>query len=223
MKTLLLVIDLAGTFVFGLSGALAAVERRLDAFGVLVLAFATGTFGGVVRDVLIGAIPPGSLRDWRYLAAAVAAGLATFRWHAVVRRWHSPVLVFDGVGLAFFAVSGAQKAMAYGLGPAMAALLGMLTGIGGGITRDVLLVEVPTVLRADLYAVAALAGAAVVVVGNLLRIPSAVPIVAGFGVCFGLRLMALRRGWHLPRALPSRGAAAGNRPPGEANDDGHGS
>ncbi len=211
MKTFLLAVDLAGTFVFALSGALAAVERRLDVFGVLVLAFAAGTFGGIVRDVLIGAIPPGSISDWRYLAAAVIAGIVTFRWHALVRQWQSPVLVFDGVGLAFFAVSGAQKAIAFGLAPVMAALLGMLTGIGGGMTRDLLLVEVPTVLRADLYAVAALAGAAAVVVGNVLRIPSPVAMIAGFLVGLVLRLMAIRRGWRLPTARASRGADARGR------------
>ncbi len=206
MKTLLLAIDLAGTFVFTLSGALAGVDRRLDMFGVLVLSFAAGTFGGIARDVLIGAVPPGSISDWRYLAVAVVAGVVTFRWHGVVRRWRSPVLIFDGAGLAFFAVSGAQKAIAFGLGPVMAALLGMLTGIGGGMTRDVLLVEVPTVLRADLYAVAALAGAALVVIGDLLRIPSPVGMVAGFALCFGLRVGAIRRGWRLPTATRPREA-----------------
>ncbi len=200
MKTLLLAIDLAGTFVFALSGALAAVERRLDLFGVLVLSFAAGTFGGIARDLLIGAIPPASLRDWRYLAASLIAGVVTFFRHSAVDRWRSSVLVFDGAGLAFFAVSGAQKAIAFGLGPVMAALLGMLTGIGGGMTRDVLLGEVPTVLRADLYAVAALAGAATVVTGSVLRVPSPVDMVAGFVLCFGLRVMAIRRGWRLPIA-----------------------
>jgi uncharacterized membrane protein YeiH len=219
MKTLLLAIDLAGTFVFALSGALAGVERRLDLFGVLVLSFAAATFGGIGRDVLIGAIPPAAISDWRYLAASLVAGVVTFYWHPVVRRWRSSVLVFDGAGLAFFAVSGTQKALAFGLGPAMAALLGMLTGIGGGMTRDVLLVEIPTVLRSDLYAVAALAGAATVVIGNLLQIPSVVAMIAGFVLCFGLRLMAIRRGWRLPRALPSSGADAGERTSDEARDD----
>ena len=110
------------------------------------------------------------------------------------------MLVFDAAGLALFAVSGAQKALAFGLNPVMAALLGMLTGIGGGMVRDVLLAEIPTVLRADLYAVAALAGAAVVVVGRLLQLPSTAATIAGAALCFGLRLMAIRRGWQLPVA-----------------------
>jgi uncharacterized membrane protein YeiH len=208
MKTLLLVMDLGGTFVFGLSGALAAVERRLDFFGVLVLSFAAATFGGITRDVLIGAVPPASISDWRYLAVSLIAGVVTFYCHPFVRRWRSPVLVFDGAGLAFFAVSGTQKAIAFGLGPVMAALLGMLTGIGGGMARDVLLAHVPIVLRAELYAVAALAGAAVIVIADILQIPPTVAMVVGIVLCFGLRLMAIRRGWRLPtapaRANPTR-------------------
>ncbi|MGH8169254.1 MAG: trimeric intracellular cation channel family protein, partial [Steroidobacteraceae bacterium] len=132
----------------------------------------------------------------------VLAGVLTFWRSSVIDRVWNPVLVFDGAGLALFAVSGAQTALAYGLNPVMAALLGMLTGIGGGMMRDVLLAEIPTVLRADLYAVAALAGAVVVVVGDTLRLPSALVTSAGAILCFGLRLAAIRRGWHLPVARP---------------------
>ena len=214
MKTVVLVVDLAGTFVFALSGALAGVERRLDLFGVLVLSFAAGCFGGIARDLLIGAVPPASIRDLRYLTVAVIAGLVTFRWHHLVRRWRNPVLVFDGAGLAFFAASGTQKAIAFGLGPIMAALLGMLTGIGGGITRDLLLANVPAVLRGELYAVAALAGAALVVVGNLLPVPTPVGMGAGFVVCFGLRMMSIHRGWRLPTASGPE-HADGEKPPPE--------
>ena len=202
MQTLLLALDLVGTFVFALSGAAAGVKRRLDFFGVLVLSFAAGNVGGITRDLLIGAAPPAAIGDWRYLAVSVLAGLITFWWSSAVDRLWSPVHVFDGAGLALFAVSGAQKALAYGFNPVMAALLGMLTGIGGGMARDILLAEIPTVLRADLYAVAALAGAAVVVIGNALRLPSAAVAIAGALLCFGLRLLAIRRGWHLPVAEP---------------------
>src|SRR5438128_2366083 len=128
METLVLVLDLIGTFVFALSGATAGVKRRLDLFGVLVLSFAAANTGGVTRDLLIGAVPPAALRDWRYLAVSLLAGLLTFFWYSGIDRLRSPVLVFDGAGLAVFAVSGAQKALAFGLSPVMAALLGMLTG-----------------------------------------------------------------------------------------------
>lgn len=202
--SLLLVLDLAGTFVFALSGATAGVERRLDLFGILVLSFVAGNFGGITRDLMIGAVPPAGISDWRYLAVSMLAGVITFYRYGAVDRLRSPVLVFDAAGLALFAVSGAHKALVFGLNPLMAALLGMLTGIGGGMVRDVLLANVPTVLRADIYATAALAGAAVVVGGELLKLPPTATTIVGALLCFGLRLMALRRGWHLPVARPER-------------------
>jgi uncharacterized membrane protein YeiH len=200
MHTLVLVFDLIGTFVFALSGAMAGVKNRADLFGVLVLSFAAGNAGGITRDLLIGAVPPAAIGDWRYLAVSMIAGIVTFWRPGIIDRQRSPVLLFDAAGLALFAVSGTQKALTFGLTPVMAALLGMLTGIGGGMTRDVLLAEIPTVLRADLYAVAALAGAAAVVVGRVLRLPPIAAAIAGAVLCFGLRFMAIRRGWRLPVA-----------------------
>src|SRR4029077_3512518 len=200
MMSLLLVLDLVGTFVFAISGATAGVTRRLDLFGILVLAFVAGNFGGIIRDVLIGSVPPAAVNDWRYLAVSLLAGVITFYWYSAVDRLRSPVLVFDAAGLALFAVSGAQKALAFGLNPVMAALLGMLTGVGGGMMRDLLLAEIPTVLRTDLYAVAGLAGAAVVVIGSLLHLPPTATTIIGALLCFGLRLIATHRDWHLPSA-----------------------
>jgi uncharacterized membrane protein YeiH len=201
MQTLVLLLDLAGTFVFALAGATAGARRQLDVFGVLMLAFAAACSGGIARDVLIGATPPAAISDWRYLAASLVAGAVAFRWHGTIERLANPVRMFDAAGLALFAVAGAQKALAFGLSPVMAALLGMLTGIGGGVARDLLLAQVPTVLRSDLYAVAALAGATVVVLGDRFGAPPLISALTGAAICFGLRVMAIRRGWHLPRAL----------------------
>jgi uncharacterized membrane protein YeiH len=198
--SLLLVLDLVGTFVFAISGATAGLRRRVVLFGTLVLSFVAGNVGGITRDVLIGSVPPAAINDWRYLAVSLVAGVITFYWSSAVDRLSSPVLIFDAAGLALFAVSGAQKAVVFGLNPVMAALLGMLTGIGGGMMRDILVAEIPTVLRADIYAVAALAGAVIVVIGNLLHIPPAATTVIGALLCFGLRLMAIRRDWQLPVA-----------------------
>jgi uncharacterized membrane protein YeiH len=198
--SLLLVLDLIGTFVFAISGATAGVKRRLDLFGVLVLSFVAGNFGGITRDVLIGSVPPAAISDWRYLAVSILAGAITFYWSSAIDKLSSPVLVFDAAGLALFAVSGTQKALAFNLNPLMAALLGMLTGIGGGMVRDVLVAEIPAVLRADIYALAALAGAAMVVIGRLLHIPPTVATGLGALLCFGLRLMAIHCGWRLPVA-----------------------
>jgi uncharacterized membrane protein YeiH len=213
IQTFVHILDLGGTFVFAISGALAAVNRRLDIFGILVLSFVAGNFGGITRDLLIGAVPPAALTDGRYLLVSVLAGLITFLLYAGVDRLRSPVLLFDAVGLAFFAVAGAQKAITFGLSPVMAALLGMLTGIGGGMTRDILLTEIPQVLRSDLYAVAALAGASIVVIGDMLGLPYGVSALAGGALCFGLRFMAISRGWHLPVAhLSAQGRAGIDRP-----------
>jgi uncharacterized membrane protein YeiH len=203
LHTLLLVLDLFGTFVFALSGALVAVRRGLDLFGVLVLSFAASSAGGITRDLLIGATPPAAIEDWRYLGVSLLAGLLTFFRHADIERMRNPMQLSDAAGLALFAVAGAQKALAYDLPPGMAALLGMLTGIGGGMLRDVLVSDIPTVLRAELYAMAALAGAAVVVLGDMLRLPPTATTLAGAGLCFGLRFMAIRYGWRLPVARPS--------------------
>ncbi|HWC02289.1 MAG TPA: trimeric intracellular cation channel family protein [Methylomirabilota bacterium] len=204
VDALLLAFDLGGTFVFALSGATAGVNHRLDLFGVLVLAFAAGNSGGIARDVMIGALLPVAISDWRYIAVSILAGLITFYWYRIINRLRSPVLVFDAAGLALFAVSGASKALAFQAGPVAAMLLGMLTGIGGGIVRDVLVREIPTVLRTELYAVAALIGAAVVVIGRMLHGPSFGAAVAGAALCFGLRFMAMRRGWQLPIAHSPR-------------------
>lgn len=201
-------LDLGGTFVFAISGAVAAVNRRLDIFGILVLSFVAGNFGGITRDLLIGAVPPAALTDGRYLLVSVLAGLITFFSYAGVDRLRTPVLIFDAVGLSFFGVAGAQKAIAFGLSPVMAALLGMLTGIGGGMMRDVLLTEIPQVLRSDLYAVAALAAASIVVFGHVFGLPYGATALVGGALCLGLRFMAIRYGWHLPVAhLSARGRA----------------
>jgi uncharacterized membrane protein YeiH len=200
MEKLPIVLDLVGTFVFALSGALAGVKRELDFFGVLVLSFAAGNSGGIIRDLLIGAVPPGAVNDWRYLAVSLVAGVVTFYFSPLIVRMWNPVLLFDAAGLALFAVAGASKALAYGLNPVMATALGVMTGIGGGMVRDVLLAEIPTVLRAELYAVAALAGAAVVVIGHALQLPAAPVTAVALILCFWLRVMAIRRGWRLPVA-----------------------
>ena len=204
MDTFHAILDLGGTFVFALSGGVAGVKHRLDIFGVLVLSFAAANAGGIARDVMIGATPVAALSDWRYVAVSLAAGLLTFYCYPFIDRLRGSVLIFDAAGLALFAVTGATKALAYHLDPVAAALLGMLTGIGGGMTRDILIAEVPVVLRADLYAVAALAGAAVVVTGQMLHVSSAAAMTVGALLCFGLRFMAIRYGWKLPVAVGGR-------------------
>lgn len=205
METTILVLDLIGTFVFALSGGTLGVRHRLDLFGVLVVSFAAASVGGIMRDILINALPPAALSDWRYGSISLLAGIVAFYWSPLIERLQYPVRMFDALGLALFAVAGTQKALDAGLQPAAAAGLGMLTGIGGGIARDILLAQVPQVLRAELYAVAALAGASMVALGHVLGLPAQPVAYAGMVLCFGLRMMALRHGWHLPVALQSQG------------------
>jgi uncharacterized membrane protein YeiH len=198
--TFLLVLDLAGTFVFALSGAIAGVRHKVDLFGVLVLSFAAANAGGITRDLLIGAVPPVGISDWRYIVASLSAGLVFFFWDATVVRLRATILLLDAAGLALFAVTGTVKALTYQLGPGTAILLGVLTGIGGGVLRDLLISEVPTVLRSELYAIAALSGATIVVLARELGLPANVGTVSGALVCFALRAIAIRRGWRLPVA-----------------------
>jgi uncharacterized membrane protein YeiH len=205
IATSLIVLDLAGTFVFALSGAMSGIKHRLDLFGVLVLAFAAGNAGGLTRDVLLGATPPPAISDWRYIGVSFAAGLVTFFCFPFIDRLRSSVLVLDAAGLALFAVSGALKALAAGLNPFAAMLLGVLTGVGGGMLRDVLVSEVPAVLRGELYASAALAGTAVVVIARLLQLPTPSGAILGAILCFVLRYLAIRRGWRLPLAERHQG------------------
>lgn len=193
-------IDLLGTFAFAISGATVGMRKGLDLFGVLVPAFAAATAGGMLRDALIGATPPAALLDARYVAVSTLAGLITFFRYETVERLRHPVQLTDAVGLGLFAVLGARKALAHGIGPVGAVMLGILTGVGGGLVRDVLVAEIPNVLRRELYAVAALVGALLVVAGDALALPPAPVAVVGAAACFALRFWAMRRGWQLPVA-----------------------
>ena len=204
-SVLLLVLDLSGIFVFAVTGALVAVRKRLDVFGVLVLAGTTGLGGGFLRDVLIDATPPAALADWRYLIVPVVAGLLTFVFHPAVGRLERVVTVLDAAGLGLFCVTGALKALDHGLGPVPAALMGMVTGIGGGIARDLLASRVPVIFSSELYATPALLGATWAVLAAGWGLDEAAVTLPGVVLCFGMRLLALRRGWQAP--LPSGSAS----------------
>jgi uncharacterized membrane protein YeiH len=196
--TTLVVLDLVGIFVFAVTGALVAVRKNLDIFAALVLGGVTGLGGGFIRDVLIGATPPAALTDWRYLAVPVAAGLLTFAFHPAVGRLERVITLFDAVGLSLFCVTGTLKAIDHGLDPVPAALMGMVTAIGGGMMRDVLAGNVPVIFEGNLYATPAVAGAAVAVLLDRTDLPVFVVATAGFCTCLVWRLLALVRGWSAP-------------------------
>lgn len=191
--TLILALSLAGTFVFGLSGGSAAARAHLDIFGVLVLSAVVALTGGIVRDLLIGT-PPETFRDWRYLVAAGAAGVVCFFAMPLLDRVQNSVQIFDAMGLSLFCISGASKALDFHFGPVQAIILGTITGIGGGMLRDVLLRQVPSVLRPGdpLYAIPALLGATILVIGHGLGSTNIVFPLLGAAACFTLRLVSIR-------------------------------
>lgn len=196
--TVTLVLNLIGTFAFGLTGGIQAVRKKMDLFGVLVLSVATGLGGGVMRDILLGHIPPATLSDWWYPAVASLGGIVIFVWFSAVIHHGRFLTAFDAVGLGIFTVTGTTIALGSGLNPAASALLGMLTGVGGGVLRDVLAAEVPLIFRSEIYAVASLFGAVIVIVAfetGLLAVPA--EIIATAAV-FTLRELSVRRGWKIP-------------------------
>jgi uncharacterized membrane protein YeiH len=208
---LLLALDLAGTFAFGLNGALTAVRAaRLDIVGVVTLGLITAIGGGAIRDVLIGAIPPATFRDWRYFALAVTGGLIAFALSRWLERLEMPITVFDAIGLSVFAVIGADKAMEFGLGVAPAVLLGTVTAVGGGTIRDVLVGQIPTVLRSELYAIPALVAAVITVAAVRLDVYGLPAALGAAAVCFLIRMVGVRYGINLPSPP---GAEADRQPP----------
>lgn len=197
--TSFVVVDLLGTLAFAVSGAAAARQKHLDLFGVLVAAYVTACGGGIIRDLCLGSLPPVGMADWRYAACVVVVAAATIAAQPLLDRLKHPIVFFDSLGLGFFAVVGAHKSMAMGQNVEVALLLGTITGVGGGVLRDVLLNRVPIILEKEIYALAALAGAAVQVVGELNGYSIFITPWVAASVCLVLRSLALRYSWSLPR------------------------
>lgn len=198
-STLFLVMDLTGVFAFALNGALTALRfTRLDLVGVITLAMLTALGGGIIRDTMLDALPPATFVDWRYLAVAASGGLVVFCFGHLLGPLSRPIDVLDAAGLSLFAVAGALKALEHGMGPAQAAILGAVTGVGGGTLRDVLIREVPAVLTSGLYAIPALVAATTVVVGEALGATAVPAAVAGALACFTIRLVGLHYDVHAP-------------------------
>jgi uncharacterized membrane protein YeiH len=208
--TLLLVLDLVGTFVFGLNGALTAVRvARLDVVGVVTLGMVTALGGGVIRDVLIGSIPPATFRDWRYFALAFAGGLIAFALSRRLDRLEMPITVLDAIGLSVFAVIGAEKAVNYGLGIWPSVFLGVVTAVGGGTIRDTLVRQIPTVLRSDLYAIPALLAAGITVAAMRMGVYGLPAALGAAAVCFAVRMLGVRFGLNAP-SPPGTGSESGS-------------
>jgi uncharacterized membrane protein YeiH len=194
----IVVLDLIGVAVFAASGALAAVHARLDVFGVVVLAAVTALGGGITRDLLLGITPPSTLQQWPYLTVPAVVAVAVFRWHPAVTRLRRGVQLADAFGLALFVTTGTAVVLRAGAPAITAVLVGMITGIGGGVLRDVLLNEIPTVLRREIYALAAAGGAVVVAAGYGLGLPELPVTLSGAALVAGVRVLALWRRWNVP-------------------------
>jgi uncharacterized membrane protein YeiH len=210
----LLVLDLLGTFAFALNGALTAVGAvHVDIVGVLTLGVITAVGGGIIRDILLGALPPATFIDWRYLTVAGAGGLLVFLFSRALSRFRTPIDVLDAAGLSLFAVTGAGKALELGSGPMQAIILGTVTAVGGGTLRDVLIREIPGVLSSGLYAIPALMGAALLVLvssGGPRQVPG-VPVALGAaGLCFVVRMVGLYFRLDAPRPPGAESAAIGD-------------
>ncbi len=193
------IFNMLGTFVFGLSGATVAIRQRFDIFGILVLAVATGVAGGIIRDLLLGDTPPAALQTLWPMTIASFAGVCAFFFKPQIDRFDRPVMLLDAIGLGVFAVAGCQKALSYGLEPPGAVLLGVMTAIGGGVLRDIMAAEVPRVLREDVYALAAFAGAAAYVTGLWFGLQENNAAAGAVLLAVGLRLLSVRMNWKLPR------------------------
>jgi uncharacterized membrane protein YeiH len=191
-------LDLIGTFVFALSGAVAARQKGLDIFGVFSVAFTVACGGGIIRDLCIGAIPPAGLTNWLYLVMVIAATILTIGFYRIVNILNQPVLLFDALGLSVFAVTGARKAIFFGHNYEVAVLLGVVTAVGGGAIRDILLNRIPVILTKEIYASAAMIGAMIVVVGEYLRYPKEIVAIVAIVCCFCLRFLSLHFHWNLP-------------------------
>nr|WP_218852797.1 trimeric intracellular cation channel family protein [Spelaeicoccus albus] len=189
----MLALDLTGTFAFGLNGALTAVRAaRLDVVGVIALGMITALGGGVIRDVIIGSVPPATFQDWRYFTLALLGGLIAFTLSRLLKRLTYLITLLDAVGLSIFAVIGASKALDFGLGVGPALLLGVVTAVGGGTIRDLLVLRIPTVLRSELYAIPALVAAAITIIAvktDVYGLPLALVAAA---VCFVIRMLGVR-------------------------------
>lgn len=197
-STIYTFLDLVGTFIFALSGAVAAREKGLDVFGIFSVAFVVACGGGIIRDLCIGAVPPAGLTNWLYLLMVGSATILAIGFYGIVKNFNQPVLLFDALGLSVFAVSGARKAIVFGHNYEVAVLLGIVTAVGGGVIRDILLTRVPVILKKEIYASAAMLGAMIVVAGDYMRYSKETVSVIAIVVCFGLRFLGLHFHLNLP-------------------------
>ncbi len=201
--TVLLLLDYLGTVAFALSGALKAARHQLDVFGVVVLAVITAVGGGTLRDVMLGADPIFWLAKPIYLLLALLPAFLVFAWHRPMARTEHPLAYADAVGLGVFTVIGASKALDYGAGYAGAIIFGCMTGVGGGVIRDMLVREVPLVLQKEVYASASIAGCILFCLLKWSAAPDWVALVCGAALVIAIRVYCIAYACNLLRPKPA--------------------
>lgn len=196
----LLVLDLLGTLAFALNGAMTAIKyARVDIVGVLTLGMITALGGGFIRDILIDDLPPTTFMDWRYLAVAAAASLIAFFLGSRLDKLAYTINVLDAVGLSLFALTGTLKGLAFGLGPVQSAILGVITAVGGGTLRDIMIQRIPAILHTELYAIPAAVAAAITVAIMAIDSVNVLWVMTGALVCFAMRLVGIHFDLHAPK------------------------
>lgn len=211
-KSVFYVLEIVGTIAFAVSGAMVAIERKLDLFGVIFLGIITAVGGGMIRDVLIGSFPPAMFVNMEYVITACAVSIAVFlaayfasgTYFKNTRLIDTVNNVFDAVGLGAFSVTGTRIGISagYSENAFMCIFLGMLTGIGGGLLRDMMSLSIPFVLRKRIYAVAAIAGACLYYLLFRLKANDPISIFSAVGLTCLIRILATKYGWNLPVAIP---------------------
>lgn len=197
-ELLVFILDIFGTFVFAISGAQAARESKLDLFGIFIIAYLTACGGGIVRDICLGATPPAGIQNWQYLVTTLCSVACVLIFKSLIEKIQFPIMIFDALGLSLFSVAGTQKALFMGFNYQVAILLGVLSAIGGGILRDVLLGKVPVVFRKEIYASAAFLGSSIFALAFYLDIHWSIGTWIGVLACFVVRYLSIRNKWNLP-------------------------
>jgi len=195
---ILYLIDIVGTMVFAISGAITAFDKRLDIFGVSAVAFITALGGGTLRDLLIGSTPVAWMNNLTYLVMIGLGIVIAVLFRQVVLKLRRTLFLFDTIGIAVFTVLGLQKALDIGIHPIIAIMMGMVSAVFGGVIRDIVCNEIPLIFRKEIYALACMAGGTVYMVLTLLDFSQTFNIITTVIFIFTLRLLVVRYHWHLP-------------------------
>lgn len=193
------ILNICGTFSFAVSGAFAAMQKRLDMFGVLIIAFATAVGGGTLRDILIGDTPVSWLKNANYSLLILITAIASMVFWKKIKSLKITLFLFDSLGLGFFTIVGLQKGLAYDLHPGVCVALGTVTGCFGGIIRDILLNNIPLIFRKEIYATACIIGGVVYLLLDYFGVDAALVKLISVTVVFLIRIVAVKYNFTLPR------------------------